>query len=154
MLLFSSLSHVPLSCFLPSTFHPYGKNPDFQRKDLFDSIASGQVPQWEIGVQLINEEDALRYGVDILDPTKIIPVEQVPVTPLGVLTLNRNPTNYFAEVEQASFSPAHMVPGIEASPDRVLQARLFAYDDAARYRLGANHLQVSNALYWVFVKQS
>jgi len=78
---------------------------------------------------------------------QVWPHSDYPLREVGKLKLDRNPTNYFAEVEQASFSPAHMVPGIEASPDRVLQARLFAYDDAARYRIGSNFLQVSYSLY-------
>ncbi|ESK89095.1 mycelial catalase cat1 [Moniliophthora roreri MCA 2997] len=106
-----------------------GQNPDFHRQDLFNAIAAGQYPEWEVGVQIVDEEDALAYGFDMLDPTKILPETTVPVTPLGKFVLNRNPLNYFAEVEQAMFSPGHVVPGIDFSDDPLLQGRLFSYVD-------------------------
>ena len=82
-----------------------GKNADFHRQDLWDAIESGNYPEWEVGVQIMDEEDALKYGVDVLDPTKFIPVELVPITPIGKFILNRNPRNYFAETEQSMVSP-------------------------------------------------
>lgn len=119
-----------------------GINPDYSTEDLFDNIENGNGPSWTFKVQVMPLEDAPSYRFDPFDLTKVWSHKDYPLREVGKLKLDRNPTNYFAEVEQASFSPAHMVPGIEASPDRVLQARLFAYDDAGRYRLGANHLQI------------
>ena len=86
-----------------------GKNPDFHRQDLFDAIDAGNFPEWEFGVQIVDEEDELAFGFDILDPTKIIPEDLVPVTPLGKMTLNRNPRNYFAETEQAMVCPSQEI---------------------------------------------
>jgi len=106
-----------------------GKNADYHRADLFDSISKGRFPEWEFGVQVFDEADQLRWGFDVLDPTKIIPEELVPITPLGKLQLNRNPLNYFAEVEQVMFQPAHLVRGIDFSEDPLLQGRLFSYLD-------------------------
>lgn len=82
-----------------------GQNPDFHRADLFDAIESGNFPEWEVGVQIMEESDVLRWGIDLLDPTKIVPVENVPITPIGKLVLNRNTVNYFAETEQVMVSP-------------------------------------------------
>lgn len=81
-----------------------GQNPDFHRQDLFDSIEAGNSPEWELSVQIVDEEDVLKYGMDLLDPTKILPVEHAPLQPLGKFVLNRNPTNYFVETEQAMVS--------------------------------------------------
>ncbi|KAK7041614.1 hypothetical protein VNI00_009204 [Paramarasmius palmivorus] len=106
-----------------------GQNPDFHRKDLFDSISAGQFPEWEVGVQIVDEEDVLKYGFDMLDPTKMLPETLVPVTLLGKFVLNQNVRNYFAETEQAMFSPGHVVPGIDFSDDPLLQGRLFSYVD-------------------------
>ncbi|KAK7038825.1 hypothetical protein VNI00_010455 [Paramarasmius palmivorus] len=106
-----------------------GQNPDFHRQDLFNAIAGGQYPEWEVGVQIVDEEDVLKYGFDLLDPTKILPETLVPVTPLGKFVLNRNVVNYFAETEQAMFSPGHVVPGVDFSDDPLLQGRLFSYVD-------------------------
>ncbi|XP_024402014.1 uncharacterized protein [Physcomitrium patens] len=119
-----------------------GINPDYSTEDLFQNIQKGNGPSWTFKVQVMPLEDAASYRYDPFDLTKVWPHKDYPLREVGKLKLDRNPTNHFAEVEQSSFSPAHMVPGIEASPDRVLQARLFAYDDAGRYRLGSNHLQI------------
>jgi catalase len=113
-----------------------GKDTDFHRRDLWESIESGDYPEWELGVQIIAEEDEHKFEFDILDPTKIIPEEMVPVTPLGKMVLNRNPDNYFAETEQVAFCPGHVVPGIDFSNDPLLQGRLFSYTDTQISRLG------------------
>ena len=113
-----------------------GKDPDFHRRDLWDSIEAGLYPEWELGVQIIEEENEHSFDFDILDPTKLIPEELVPVTPLGKMVLNRNPENFFAETEQVAFCPAHIVPGIDFSNDPLLQGRLFSYTDTQLSRLG------------------
>ena len=120
-----------------------GINPDYSTEDLFQNIQNGNGPSWTFKVQVMPLEDAASYKFDPFDLTKVWSHKDYPLREVGKLKFDRNPTNYFAEVEQASFSPAHMVPGIEASPDRVLQARLYSYDDAGRHRLGANYLQVN-----------
>ncbi|RYF89348.1 MAG: catalase, partial [Chitinophagaceae bacterium] len=114
-----------------------GKNPDFHRQDLWDAIESGNFPEWELGLQLIPEEDELKFEFDLLDPTKLIPEELVPVQRVGKLTLNRNPDNFFAETEQVAFHPGHLVPGIDFSNDPLLQGRLFSYTDTQLSRLGS-----------------
>lgn len=119
-----------------------GINPDYAIADLFSNIDKGNFPSWTFYIQVMPLENAVTYKWDPFDLTKVWPHKDYPLREVGKFVLNRNPTNYFAEVEQSSFSPAHMVPGIEPSPDRVLQARLFAYDDTARYRLGTNYLQI------------
>ncbi|KAL4891447.1 catalase-like domain-containing protein [Aspergillus ambiguus] len=106
-----------------------GKNADYMRQDLFESIEAGRFPEWELGVQIMEEEDQLRFGFDVFDPTKIVPEELVPITPLGKMTLNRNPRNYFAETEQVMFQPGHIVRGIDFTEDPLLQGRLFSYLD-------------------------
>ncbi len=113
-----------------------GKDPDFHRRDLWDAIEAGEFPEWEFGVQVVEEKDEHKFDFDLLDPTKIIPEEVVPVTPLGRLVLNRNPDNYFAETEQVAFHPGHLVPGIDFSSDPLLQGRLFSYTDTQLIRLG------------------
>ena len=113
-----------------------GKDTDFHRRDLWESIEMGDYPEWELGVQIVAEEDEHKFDFDILDPTKIIPEELVPVTPLGKMVLNRNPDNYFAETEQVAFCPGHVVPGIDFSNDPLLQGRLFSYTDTQISRLG------------------
>ena len=113
-----------------------GKDPDFHRRDLWEAIASGNFPEWELGVQLIEEDKADGLGFDLLDPTKLIPEEMVPVLTVGKLVLNRNPDNFFAETEQVAFHPGHVVPGIDFSNDPLLQGRLFSYTDAQMSRLG------------------
>jgi catalase len=113
-----------------------GKDTDFHRRDLWESIETGDYPEWELGVQIVAEEDEHSFDFDILDPTKIIPEELVPVTPLGKMVLNRNPDNFFAETEQVAFCPGHIVPGIDFSNDPLLQGRLFSYTDTQISRLG------------------
>jgi catalase len=113
-----------------------GIDPDFHRRDLWESIERGHGPEWELGVQLVEEHKAESLGVDLLDPTKLLPEELVPVQPVGKLVLNRNPDNFFAETEQAAFHPGHLVPGIDFSHDPLLQGRLFAYTDSQLTRLG------------------
>lgn len=115
------------------------QDPNFATRDLFDSIAAGQAAVWDMYVQLIPDVDVSKLAYDIFDITKVVPHADYPLQPVGKLVLNKNPTNYFAEVEQAAFAPSNLVPGIETSPDRILQSRLFAYTDAANYRLGVNH---------------
>ncbi|GAA2577034.1 catalase [Actinomadura fulvescens] len=113
-----------------------GKDPDFNRRDLWDSIENGDFPQYELGLQLIPEEDEHRFDFDLLDPTKIVPEEEVPVRRVGLLTLDRNPDNFFAETEQVAFHTANVVPGIDFTNDPLLQARLFSYLDTQLIRLG------------------
>ncbi|RZJ92694.1 MAG: catalase [Chryseobacterium sp.] len=113
-----------------------GKNPDFHREDLWQSIEMGNFPEWELGVQVIPTEDEHKYDFDLLDPTKIVPEELVPVTIVGRMVLNRNPDNFFAETEQIAFHPGHVVPGIDFSNDPLLQGRLFSYTDTQLTRLG------------------
>jgi catalase len=113
-----------------------GKDPDFHRRDLFEAIERGDFPEWELGVQVVEEKDEHAFDFDLLDPTKLIPEELVPITPLGKMTLNRNPDNYFAETEQVAFCAAHVVPGIDFTNDPLLQGRLFSYTDTQISRLG------------------
>lgn len=113
-----------------------GKNPDFHRLDLYEAIEKGDYPEWELGLQLIPEEDEFKFDFDVLDPTKLWPEEQVPVQIVGKMTLNRNVNNFFAETEQAAFHPGHIVPGIDFSNDPLLQGRLFSYTDTQISRLG------------------
>jgi catalase len=113
-----------------------GKDADFHRRDLWDAIEGGDFPEWELGVQIIPEGDEFKYGFDLLDPTKLVPEELVPVTRIGKMTLNRNPDNFFAETEQAAFHPGHIVPGIDFTNDPLLQGRLFSYTDTQLIRLG------------------
>jgi catalase len=114
-----------------------GKDPDFHRRDLWEAIESGNFPQWELGVQLVEEKDEHKFDFDLLDPTKLIPEELVPVQIIGKLTLNRNPDNFFAETEQIAFHPGHLVPGIDFTNDPLLQGRLFSYTDTQLSRLGS-----------------
>lgn len=116
-----------------------GENPDFHRQDLYDAIARGDYPRWTVCVQLMPERDAEGYHVNPFDLTKVWPHRDYPLIEVGVLELNRNPQNYFAEVEQAAFEPANLPPGMGASPDKMLQARLLSYPDAHRYRIGVNY---------------
>ncbi|WP_313738260.1 catalase HPII [Acinetobacter sp.] len=113
-----------------------GKDPDFHRRDLYDAINSGNYPEWELGIQIVEEEDEMKFDFDLLDPTKIIPEELVPVTPIGKMVLNRNVDNFFDETEQIAFCPGHIVPGIDFSNDPLLQTRLFSYTDTQLSRLG------------------
>ncbi len=114
-----------------------GKDSDFHRRDLFEAIESGNFPQWDFGVQIVEEKDEHKFDFDLLDPTKLIPEELVPVQIIGTLTLNRNPDNYFAETEQVAFHPGHVVPGIDFTNDPLLQGRLFSYTDTQLSRLGS-----------------
>ena len=113
-----------------------GKDPDFHRRDLWEAIENGDFPEWELGVQLIAPDKAQSLGFDLLDPTKLVPEEMVPVQRIGRLVLNRNPDNFFAETEQVAFHPGHVVPGIDFSNDPLLQGRLFSYTDTQISRLG------------------
>ncbi|WP_281291158.1 catalase HPII [Paraburkholderia panacisoli] len=113
-----------------------GKDPDFHRRDLWEAIERGAFPEFELGVQIIEEEDEHKFDFDLLDPTKLIPEERVPVKIIGKMTLNRNPDNFFAETEQVAFHPGHIVPGIDFSNDPLLQGRLFSYTDTQISRLG------------------
>jgi catalase len=122
--------------------HLAGSDPDYATRDLFNAIKRGEYPSWTFYVQVMPLEDAENFDWDPFDLTKVWPHKQYPLRQFGRMVLNRNPANYFAEVEQAAFSPAHMVPGIEPSPDRMLQGRLFSYDDTHRHRLGPNYLQI------------
>ncbi len=114
-----------------------GKDPDFNRRDLWEAIQQGQFPEWELGVQIVAEEDENKFGFDLLDATKLIPESLVPVQIIGKLTLNRNPDNYFAETEQIAYHPGNLVPGIDFSNDPLLQGRLFSYTDTQLSRLGS-----------------
>ncbi|MBB6454751.1 catalase [Salirhabdus euzebyi] len=116
-----------------------GENPDYHTEDLFNAIDKGEFPSWTLHVQIMPEEDAKTYNINPFDVTKVWPHKDYPLIEVGRMVLNRNPQNYFAEVEQATFSPGNVVPGIGFSPDKMLQGRLFAYADAHRYRVGANH---------------
>ena len=118
-----------------------GKDPDFHRRDLWDAIESGNFPEWELGVQIVPEEDEFKYDFDLLDATKIIPEELVPVQRIGKMTLNRNPDNFFAETEQIAFHLGHIVPGIDFTNDPLLQGRLFSYTDTQLLRLGGPNFQ-------------
>jgi len=116
-----------------------GKDPDFHRRDLWEAIENGNFPEWELGVQIIDEGKEGELGFDILDPTKLVPESQVPVQIIGKLVLNRNPDNFFAETEQVAFNPGHLVPGIDFSNDPLLQGRLFSYTDTQLSRLGGSN---------------
>ncbi|CAM5536087.1 catalase [Streptomyces aurantiogriseus] len=113
-----------------------GRDPDFNRRDLWNAIEAGEYPEWELGVQLVPEEDEFSFDFDLLDATKIIPEEQVPVRPIGRMVLDRNPENFFAETEQVAFHTANVVPGIDFTNDPLLQARNFSYLDTQLIRLG------------------
>ncbi|MEO6823793.1 MAG: catalase [Nitrosospira sp.] len=116
-----------------------GKNRESHQRDLFDAIKNGDFPKWKLYVQVMPEADAAKVPYHPFDLTKVWPHKDYPPIEVGVMELNRNPANYFAEVEQAAFNPANVVPGIGFSPDKMLQGRLFSYGDAQRYRLGVNH---------------
>lgn len=114
-----------------------GMDPDFHRRDLYDAIEAGAFPQWDLGVQVFPDtEDQMFEGIDLLDPTKIVPEELAPVQIIGTMTLNKNPRNYFEETEQVAFHPGHLVPGIDVTADPLLQGRLFSYLDTQISRLG------------------
>ena len=113
-----------------------GKDADFNRRDLWESIENGHFPEWELGVQIFGDKDADGFPFDILDPTKLVPEELVPVQRIGKMTLDRNPDNFFAETEQVAFCVSHVVPGIDFSNDPLLQGRIFSYLDTQLSRLG------------------
>ncbi len=119
-----------------------GKDPDFHRRDLFEAIERGDYPEWELGLQIVEEKDEFKFDFDLLDPTKLIPEELVPVRRVGKMTLNRNPDNYFAETEQVAFHTGHVVPGIDFTNDPLLQGRLFSYIDTQLRRVGPNFAEL------------
>ncbi|CAG8970939.1 hypothetical protein HYALB_00000919 [Hymenoscyphus albidus] len=119
-----------------------GEAPDYNVKDLFEAIEKKNLPTWTAYLQVMEPKDAETYRWNIFDMTKVWPHADYPLIPFGKLELNRNPQNYFQDIEQAAFSPSTMVPGIEASADPMLQARMFSYPDAQRYRLGVNYQQL------------
>ncbi|WP_150138680.1 catalase [Candidatus Enterovibrio escicola] len=119
-----------------------GKNRESHQQDLYEAIESGDFPKWNLKVQIMPEKEADDYRFHPFDLSKIWSHADYPLIDVGVLELNRNPDNYFAEVEQAAFNPAAVVPGIGFSPDKMLQGRLFSYGDAQRYRLGVNHIHI------------
>ncbi|WP_163379367.1 catalase [Cyclobacterium sp. SYSU L10401] len=114
-----------------------GKDSDFHKKDLWNAIEEGDFPEWDLGVQLIPEEDEHKFDFDLLDATKLVPESEVPVQLVGTMTLNRNPANFFAETEQVAFHPGHLIPGIDFTNDPLLQGRLFSYTDTQLSRLGS-----------------
>ena len=116
-----------------------GADSDFHRRDLWDAIEAGQYPEWELGLQIVPEEDEHKFDFDLLDPTKLIPEEMVPVKIIGKMVLNRNPENFFAETEQVAFLPGNIVPGIDFTNDPLLQGRLFSYRDTQLSRLGSHN---------------
>ena len=118
------------------------ENPDWNTQDLFDAIQNGEHPSWTCYLQVLSPEQAEKFRWNIFDMTKVWPHKDVPLRPFGKITLNRNPANYFAEIEQLAFSPSHLVPGVEPSADPVLQSRLFSYPDTHRHRLGVNYQQI------------
>ncbi|KAK5144984.1 peroxisomal catalase A, partial [Oleoguttula sp. CCFEE 6159] len=118
------------------------ENPDWHTQDLFHAIARGEYPSWTCYVQVLSPEQAEKFRWNVFDLTKVWPHKEVPLRRFGRFTMNRNPENYFAEIEQAAFSPSHTVPGVEPSADPVLQARLFSYPDTHRHRLGVNYQQI------------
>ena len=119
-----------------------GKDRDSHQRDLFNAIEKGDFPKWKMYIQVMTEEQANEMPYNPFDLTKVWYKKDFPLIEVGILELNRNPENYFAEVEQAAFSPANVVPGIGFSPDKMLQGRLFSYGDAQRYRLGVNYWQI------------
>ncbi|XP_041353910.1 catalase-like isoform X2 [Gigantopelta aegis] len=119
-----------------------GTDPDYSTRDLFNAIAEGNYPSWTLYIQIMTFGEAERFRWNPFDLTKVWPHGEFPLIPVGKMVLNRNPKNYFTDVEQSAFSPAHMVPGIEPSPDKMLQGRLFSYSDTHRHRLGSNYLQI------------
>jgi catalase len=130
------------------TLHPdeaeklAGSSPDYHVKDMYDAIERGDYPTYTVHVQVMKPEQAEASGINIFDNTFTWPHSKYPLRPIAKITLNKNPTNYFQDVEQAAFSPSTMVPGIGPSADLMLQARMFSYPDAARYRLGPNYQQI------------
>ena len=118
------------------------KDRESHQKDLFENIERGNFPKWRFCVQIMPESEAASYKFNPFDLTKTWSHKDYPLIEVGILELNKNPENYFAEVEQAAFNPANIVPGVGYSPDKMLQGRLFSYGDTQRYRLGINHAQI------------
>jgi catalase len=116
-----------------------GKDRESHQRDLYESIEKGDFPKWDMKIQVVPEAEAANFPFNPFDLTKVWPHKDYPLIDVGFFELNRNPENYFAEVEQSAFNPANVVPGIGFSPDKMLQGRLFSYGDAQRYRLGVNH---------------
>ena len=119
-----------------------GEDRESHQRDLFDAIERGEFPKWTVYIQVMPETDAEKVPYHPFDLTKVWPHKDYPLIEVGVMELNRNPENFYADVEQSAFAPNNLVPGISVSPDKMLQARLFAYSDAQRYRLGVNHHQI------------
>ncbi len=119
-----------------------GSDSDYYIRDLYENIDAGNFPSWDLHVQIMPYADAKDYRFNPFDLTKVWPHADYPLVKVGTMTLNRNPENYFAQIEQAAFAPSNFVPGIAASPDKMLQARIFSYADAHRYRVGTNHAQL------------
>ncbi|MCA8241927.1 catalase [Burkholderia sp. AU32262] len=119
-----------------------GQDRESAQRDLYEAIEHGNFPRWHFRIQVMPEADASKVPYNPFDITKVWPHNDYPLIDVGTIELNRNPENYFADVEQAAFTPANVVPGIGFSPDRLLQGRLFSYGDAQRYRLGINHHQI------------
>lgn len=115
-----------------------GVDPDYATRDLYRAIGNGEYPSWKISIQVLTLEDVKKAGFDVFDITKVLPLDKYPLHPVGKMVLNKNPINYHAEIEQLAFSPANLVPGILGGPDKVFEARRFAYRDAQNYRLGGN----------------
>lgn len=133
-----------------------GKDPDFHRRDLWDSIENGAYPEFDLGVQIVPEADEHKYDFDLLDATKIIPESLVPVQIIGRMTLNRNPDNFFAETEQVAFHPGHILPGMDFTNDPLLQGRLFSYTDTQLSRLGSpnfHEIPINRSVNTVFNNQ-
>lgn len=130
-----------------------GSDPDYSLRDLYNAIATGNFPSWTCYIQVMTFAEAEKFQWNPFDLTKIWPHSEYPLIPVGKLVLDRNPKNYFKEVEQSAFSPAHMVPGVEPSPDKMLQGRLFSYTDTHYHRLGTNYQQLEiNCPYKTTVK--
>lgn len=118
------------------------QDPDFAQRDLLENIDAGNFPRWDMKIQVMPEAESRTYHINPFDLTKVWPHGDYPLIDVGVIELNRNPDNYFQDVEQAAFAPAHVVDGIGFSPDKMLQGRILSYPDAQRYRLGANYEQI------------
>ena len=118
------------------------QDPDFAQRDLLDNIDAGNFPRWDMKIQVMTEAESRTYHINPFDLTKVWPHGDYPLIDVGIIELNRNPDNYFQDVEQAAFAPAHIVDGIGFSPDKMLQGRILSYPDAQRYRLGANYEQI------------
>jgi catalase len=119
-----------------------GEDPDHAQRDLVEAIDKGDFPKWNMKIQVMPEKDAKTFHINPFDLTKVWPHGDYPLIDVGVMELNHVPENYFADVEQAAFAPAHVVNGISYSPDKMLQGRILSYPDAHRYRLGANYEQL------------